>query len=95
MNAGFNRPRLPARKSPQKSGKSETAKSRWVLIDVEVRNQNDEKVATGEAMGEFPRDAELGRNNARVNAARVRFQVCTPRRRHLRMGRIAPGLDIA
>ena len=31
-----------------------TANSRWVLIDVMVRNQNDEKVATGEAMVEFP-----------------------------------------
>ena len=31
-----------------------SAKSRWVLIDVMVRNQNDEKVATGEAMVEFP-----------------------------------------
>src|ERR1700691_5536210 len=35
--------------------KQTTAKSRWVLIDVMVRNQNDEKVATGEAMVEFPR----------------------------------------
>jgi hypothetical protein len=26
-----------------------------VLIDVMVKNQNDEKVATGEAMVEFPR----------------------------------------
>jgi len=31
--------------------------SRWVLIDVMVRNQHDEKVATGEAMVEFPLDA--------------------------------------
>ena len=31
-----------------------TQKSRWVLIDVLVKNQNDEKVATGEAMVEFP-----------------------------------------
>ena len=31
-----------------------TKNSRWVLIDVMVRNQNDEKVATGEAMVEFP-----------------------------------------
>jgi acyl dehydratase len=31
-----------------------TQKSRWVLIDVEVRNQNDERVAVGEAMVEFP-----------------------------------------
>ena len=35
--------------------KQTTANSRWVLIDVMVRNQNDEKVATGEAMVEFPR----------------------------------------
>jgi hypothetical protein len=31
-----------------------------VLIDVMVRNQNDEKVATGEAMVEFPADAAAG-----------------------------------
>src|SRR6266436_812432 len=35
--------------------KQVTANSRWVLIDVMMRNQNDEKVATGEAMVEFPR----------------------------------------
>src|SRR4051794_25022593 len=34
--------------------KQTTEKSRWVLIDVLVRNQYDEKVATGEAMVEFP-----------------------------------------
>src|SRR3974390_1927702 len=34
--------------------KQATAKSRWVLIDVMVRNQAGEKVATGEAMVEFP-----------------------------------------
>lgn len=34
--------------------KQVTQKSRWVLIDVEVRNQNDERVAAGEAMVEFP-----------------------------------------
>lgn len=34
--------------------KQVTQKSRWVLIDVEVRNQNDERVAVGEAMVEFP-----------------------------------------
>ena len=34
--------------------KQATAHSRWVLIDVMVCNQNDEKVATGEAMVEFP-----------------------------------------
>ena len=37
--------------------KQETAKSRWVLIDVLVRNQQGDKVATGEAMVEFPRPA--------------------------------------
>jgi 3-hydroxybutyryl-CoA dehydratase len=37
-----------------------TAKSRWVLIDVVVRNQNDEKVAMGEAMVEFPLIAKAG-----------------------------------
>jgi hypothetical protein len=30
-----------------------------VLIDVLVRNQNDEKVATGEAMVEFPHEAGI------------------------------------
>jgi 3-hydroxybutyryl-CoA dehydratase len=34
--------------------KQKTARSRWVLIDVMVRNQAGEKVATGEAMVEFP-----------------------------------------
>ena len=34
--------------------KQVTQKSRWVLLDVEVRNQNDERVAVGEAMVEFP-----------------------------------------
>jgi hypothetical protein len=29
------------------------------LIDVLVRNQNDEKVATGEAMVEFPHDGAM------------------------------------
>ena len=36
--------------------KQATAKSRWVQIDVMVKNQHDEKVATGEAMVEFPID---------------------------------------
>ena len=31
-----------------------TAKSRWTVIDVEVRNQRGELVATGEAQVEFP-----------------------------------------
>src|SRR3989442_11716945 len=34
--------------------KQATHKSRWVVIDVMVRNQAGEKVATGEAMVEFP-----------------------------------------
>ncbi|NWG25087.1 MAG: MaoC family dehydratase [Pseudorhodoplanes sp.] len=34
-----------------------TEKSRWVVIDVEVRNQSDEVVATGEALVEFPHRA--------------------------------------
>ncbi|MFL6816085.1 MAG: MaoC family dehydratase [Bradyrhizobium sp.] len=34
--------------------KQVTANSRWVLIEVMVRNQGGEKVATGEAMVEFP-----------------------------------------
>src|SRR3954464_2847704 len=34
--------------------KQVTQNSRWVLIDVMVRNQNEEKVATGEATVEFP-----------------------------------------
>ena len=36
--------------------KQVTAKSRWVTIDVEVRNQHDEVVATGEALVEFPEE---------------------------------------
>ena len=34
--------------------KQTTDKSRWVLIDVAMRNQNGDAVATGEAMVEFP-----------------------------------------
>ena len=34
--------------------KQMTAKSRWTIIEVEVRNQHDETVATGEALVEFP-----------------------------------------
>ena len=36
--------------------KQVTKSSRWVLIDVMVRNQTGDKVATGEAMVEFPND---------------------------------------
>ena len=39
--------------------KQVTQKSRWVLLDVEVRNQNDERVAVGEAMVEFPTAASV------------------------------------
>lgn len=34
--------------------KQTTARSRWVVIDVMVRNQRGEQVAVGEAMVEFP-----------------------------------------
>ena len=37
--------------------KQVTKNSRWVVIDVMVKNQAGEKVATGEAMVEFPLDA--------------------------------------
>jgi acyl dehydratase len=36
------------------TGKKRTELSRWVTFDVEVRNQHDELVATGEAMAELP-----------------------------------------
>jgi acyl dehydratase len=36
--------------------KKVTHRSRWVLFDVEVRNQAQAVVATGEAMAEFPYD---------------------------------------
>jgi len=38
--------------------KQVTEKSRWVVIDVTVSNQNGEKVASGEAMVEFPASAK-------------------------------------
>ena len=37
--------------------KQATAKSRWVLVDVAVQNQRGETVAAGEAMLEFPVNA--------------------------------------
>jgi len=40
--------------------KQTTAKSRWVLIDVAVENQDADKVAVGEAMVEFPFAAKAG-----------------------------------
>jgi len=40
----------------QLKAKRETGKSRWVVVDVTVRNQRGETVATGEALIEFPRE---------------------------------------
>ena len=37
--------------------KQTTDRSRWVMIEVKVHNQNGEQVATGEAMVEFPQSA--------------------------------------
>src|SRR6202158_1346926 len=37
--------------------KQVTSNSRWVLIDVMVRNKDDEKVGTGDAVVVFPADA--------------------------------------
>ena len=34
--------------------KNATGKSRWMLFDVEMRNQEGRLIATGEAMAEFP-----------------------------------------
>ena len=36
------------------AGKKETRTSRWVVLDIEVKNQRGETVASGEAMAEFP-----------------------------------------
>lgn len=36
------------------TAKQTTAASRWVMIDITVRNQNGEQVASGAAMVEFP-----------------------------------------
>ena len=36
--------------------KKVTRLSRWVLLEIEVRNQQQELVASGEAMAEFPHD---------------------------------------
>lgn len=35
-----------------------TLKSRWVTLQIEVRNQRGEQIATGEALAEFPLPAE-------------------------------------
>jgi len=42
------------------TSKQTTANSCWVLIDVMVRNQTGDKVATGEAMVEFPQQLAAG-----------------------------------
>ena len=39
------------------TAKQVTAKSRWITVAVEVRNQHDEIVASGEALLEFPTTA--------------------------------------
>jgi 3-hydroxybutyryl-CoA dehydratase len=49
------RPGDTIRPSGVVTSKRVTEKSGWVLIDVEVCNQAGDKVATGEAMVEFPR----------------------------------------
>ncbi len=36
------------------SAKQRTEKSRWVTVDVEVLNQRDERIASGQALIEFP-----------------------------------------
>jgi acyl dehydratase len=40
--------------------KQVTDRSRWVVVDVVVNNQNGEQVATGEAMVEFPTLVKAG-----------------------------------
>jgi acyl dehydratase len=35
-----------------------TLKSRWVILQIEVRNQHGEQIAIGEALAEFPAPAE-------------------------------------
>ena len=38
--------------------KKATHLSRWVILDIEIRNQQQALIATGEAMAEFPHDLE-------------------------------------
>lgn len=40
--------------------KLKTAKSRWMIFSVEIRNQRNDLIATGEAMAEFPPAAKPG-----------------------------------
>jgi len=52
------RPGDTIRPSGRIKAKQVTVKSRWVTIDVEMKNERDETVARGEALVEFPqRDA--------------------------------------
>ncbi len=39
------------------TAKQSTARGRWMRVDVEVKNQHGDVVATGEAMAEFPADS--------------------------------------
>ncbi len=50
------RPGDTARPSGVIKAKQATDKRRYVVIDIMVRNQSGDRVATGEAMVEFPRD---------------------------------------
>ncbi|HUJ86550.1 MAG TPA: MaoC family dehydratase [Burkholderiales bacterium] len=36
--------------------KKTTHKSRWLLLEIELRNQREDLIASGEAMAEFPQD---------------------------------------
>jgi 3-hydroxybutyryl-CoA dehydratase len=38
--------------------KNTTHLSRWIVLEIEVRNQHEALIATGEAMAEFPHDFE-------------------------------------
>ncbi|MBB5047476.1 acyl dehydratase [Rhodopseudomonas rhenobacensis] len=40
------------------TSKQTTERSRWVIIEVLVRNQHGENIASGEAMVEFPHEAQ-------------------------------------
>jgi 3-hydroxybutyryl-CoA dehydratase len=48
------RPGDTIRPSGRIKAKQVTARSRWVTIDIEMRNRQDELVASGEALVEFP-----------------------------------------
>jgi 3-hydroxybutyryl-CoA dehydratase len=48
------RPGDTVRPSGRVAAKQATAKSRWVVVEVAMRNQHGEMVASGEAMIEFP-----------------------------------------